>query len=102
MSTTGSHRNGALAEHELGFGAHLVGLGYSNSAANKHIHLLRHLSVWLEQEGIPLEELTAAKTEAFFYRRRVQGKANLRTPRSLDPMLAYLSQEGYNKPPPVI
>jgi integrase/recombinase XerD len=102
MSITHNHREGALAEYELGFGAHLVGLGYSSSAAKKHIHLLRHLSVWLEREAIPLEELTAAKTEAFFHGRRAQGKANLRTPRSLDPMLAYLRQDGYNQPPPVI
>jgi integrase/recombinase XerD len=102
MATTRSDGNGPLAEHEVGFGAHLVGLGYSTSAAKKHIHLLRHLSVWLEHERIPLEDLTAARTEAFFFGRRARGKANLRTPRSLDPLLAYLSQHGYLKPQPIV
>ena len=77
--------------------ARLFELGYSSSAAKKHVHLLRHLSKWLKREGILVEELTAAKTEAFFYRRRAQGKANLRTPRSLDPLLGYLRQEGYTE-----
>ena len=72
MATTRSDGNGPLAEHEVGFGAHLVGLGYSTSAAKKHIHLLRHLSVWLEHERIPLEDLTAARTEAFFFGRRAR------------------------------
>jgi site-specific recombinase XerD len=90
---------GPLAEHELGFGAYLEGLGYSSSAANKHIHLLRYLSAWLEGEGITLEDLSASKTEAFFLGRRTQGKANLRTTRSLDPLFAFLRQGGHIETP---
>ena len=102
MSITHRDLNGSLAEHELGFAAHLVGLGYSSSAAKKHIQLLRHLSAWLERQSIPLEDLTAARTEVFFHGRRARGKANLRTPRSLDPLLAYLFQEGHIKAPPIV
>jgi hypothetical protein len=84
--------SGSLAEHGRGFRDYLFELGYSAWAANKHLQLLADLSRWLEREGICADELAAASTEGFFRRRRAQGRANLRTPRSLDPLLAYLRQ----------
>jgi integrase/recombinase XerD len=95
MSTrrTGSP-SGALAEHGPGFRGYLFELGYSASAAKKHLRLLVDLSRWLEREGISADELAAASTEGFFRRRRARGRANLRTPRSLDPLLAYLRALG--------
>jgi integrase/recombinase XerD len=95
MSTrrTGSP-SGSLAEHGPGFRGYLFELGYSASAAKKHLQLLVDLSRWLEREGIFADELAAVSTEGFFRRRRAQGRANLRTPRSLDPLLAYLRALG--------
>jgi hypothetical protein len=85
---------GSLAEHGPGFRGYLVERGYSASVANKHLQLLADLSRWLEREGICADELDTASTEGFFRRRRAQGRANLRTPCSLDPLLAYLRQLG--------
>jgi integrase/recombinase XerD len=101
MSTRrmGSPR-GLLAEHEPGFRGYLFQLGYSASAAKKHQQLLADLSRWLEREGISTDELATASTEGFFRRRRVQGRANLRTRRALDPLLAYLRALGMIEAPP--
>ena len=83
-----------LAEHARGYHAHLLGLGYSRSAAKKHCQLVVHLSEWLERHDVAVHELTAAATEGFFRARRAHGTPNLRTPRSLDPLLAYLRSCG--------
>ncbi len=81
---------GQLAEHASGYYAHLLGLGYSPSAAKKHRQLVAHLGRWLDREGIPVAELTAVATEGFFAARRAHGTPNLRSPRSLHPLLDYL------------
>jgi len=91
---------GSLAEHVPGFRGYLFELGYSVSAARKHLQLLADLSRWLEREGISADELATASTEGFFRRRRAQGRANLRTPRALDPLLAYLRALGMIEAPP--
>ncbi|MGH3888538.1 MAG: site-specific integrase [Pseudonocardiaceae bacterium] len=95
-----SSPSGSLAEHGPGFRGYLFELGYSVSAAKKHLQLLGDLSRWLEGEGISIPVLAAASTEEFFRRRRAQGRANLRTPRSLDPLLAYLRRLGVIEAPP--
>jgi integrase len=89
-----SSPSGSLAEYGLGFRGYLVELGYSVSAAKKHLLLLMELSRWLEREGISTGELATAGIEGFFRRRRAQGRVNLRTPRSLEPLLAYLRALG--------
>jgi hypothetical protein len=48
--------SGSLADHGPGFRGYLVELGYSVSAANKHLVLLAELSCWLEREGISADE----------------------------------------------
>ncbi|MDA8311894.1 MAG: tyrosine-type recombinase/integrase [Actinomycetota bacterium] len=83
-----------LAEHVRGYHAHLLGLGYSRSAAKKHRQLVVHLSEWMERYDVAVQDLTAAATEGFFRARRAHGTPNLRTPRSLDPLLAYLRDRG--------
>jgi integrase/recombinase XerD len=81
---------GQLVGYAEGYYAYLLGLGYSPSAAKKHRQLVTHLSEWLEREGVALHELTAPVTERFFRARRARGTPNLRTPRSLEPLLDYL------------
>ena len=85
---------GDLAEHVSGYHAHLLELGYSRSAANKHRQLVTHLSRWLEHEGVATRELSASATEGFFRARRARGVANLRTSRSLAPLFDYLALHG--------
>lgn len=95
MPTRNPHyRAGELAEHVSGYHAHLLELGYSRSAANKHRQLVTHLSRWLEHEGVATRELSASATEGFFRARQAQGFANLRTSRSLAPLFDYLALRG--------
>ena len=82
---------GELAEHVSGYRAYLLKLGYSRSAANKHRQLVTHLGSWLEREGITTSELSASVTEGFFRARRARGVANLRTSRSLSPLIDYFA-----------
>jgi integrase len=91
---------GWLVEHGPGFRGYLFELGYSASAARKHLRLLADLSRWLEREGVGAGGLGVVSTEGFFRRRRAQGRANLRTPRWLDPLLAYLRALGVVEAPP--
>ena len=69
-----SSPSGLLIEHGRGFRGYLFELGYSASAATKHLQLLADLSRWLEREGIGAEELAVASTEGFFRRRRARGR----------------------------
>ena len=91
----------AYLDHKAGFYEGLIELGYSASAAKKQRQLLVELAAWAGRRRIPLEDLPGANTEGFFRRRRAQGKRNLRTSRSLDPLLAYLRHIGaVGAPPP--
>lgn len=90
MPTEKQAPRGQLVDHAEGYHAYLLGLGYSPSAAKKHRHLVVHLSRWLDREGIDLRELTDLVTDGFFRARRERGAPNLRTPRSLGPLLDYL------------
>jgi site-specific recombinase XerD len=93
MSTTSSI-TAAFLEHKAGFYERLIELGYSASAAKKQRQLLAEMAAWAGRHQIPLEDLPSANTEDFFRRRRARGKRNLCTPRSLDPLLAYLRHIG--------
>jgi len=95
MPTRNPHYGaGELAEHVSGYYTHLLELGYSRSAANKHRQLVTHLSRWLEHEGVATCQLSASVTEGFFRARQAQGFANLRTSRSLAPLFDYLALRG--------
>jgi len=93
MSTSPTSTEGLL-EHKAGYYARLIELGYSTSAAKKQRQLLVEFATWTQRRRIPLADLAGAETEAFFLRRRAQGRANLRTPLSLDPLFAYLRHVG--------
>ena len=84
MSTGAS----ALSEYKAGFYAHLLNLGYSGSAATKHRALLGEFAGWAESRGIPVEDLAAIDAGAFFDGRNAGAYKSLRTPRSLEPVLA--------------
>ncbi len=85
---------GPLAPHAAGFRAELGRLGYSKSAARKHLQLMARLSEWAETHDLGVCEATAAQAEQFFSERRKEGRANLLTTRSLGPLLEYLRRGG--------
>lgn len=81
---------GPLATHASGFQAELRRLGYTASPAKKHHYLLAHLSRWLDEQGLDVIDVATPGVEPFFLARRSAGVANLRTRKSLAPLIAYL------------
>ena len=81
---------GPLVSHASGFQSQLRRLGYTASAAKKHSYLLAHLSRWLDEQGLDMGDVATPRVEPFFEARRAAGFANLRTRKSLAPLIAYL------------
>ena len=55
---------------------------------------MAYLSRWLEMESISFCDLTTSRIEEFFCIRRLEGRSDLRTPRSLEQLIAYLGKLG--------
>ena len=51
------HVAGLLAPYADGFRAELLGQGYTQGSAAHQIHLMAHLSRWLEAQGLELAAL---------------------------------------------
>lgn len=90
----GDGSRGPLAGDATGFGAELTRLGYSGSAAKKQLRLLDRLSVWLDDEGLDVGDVSTELVEPFFEARREAGTANLLTRRALVPLVGYLCRIG--------
>lgn len=92
----GSRRGlaGPLSCHRRGFRGDLRRLGYSRSGENRQLQLLANLDCWLEAECFDLDALASPRVELFFAARRAAGYVNLRTVRSLAPLLGYLRRVG--------
>jgi integrase len=72
----------------------LTRLGYSTSAAVKHLRLLGRLSGWLEDEKLGIAVLATGAVEPFFDRRRAAGYTYFRSRRALTPLVGYLRRSG--------
>ena len=85
---------GPLGCHREGFREDLRRLGYSRSGEKRQLQLLASLSRWLEAECLSLAAVASPRVESFFVARRAAGYVNLRTDRSLAPLLDYLRRIG--------
>jgi integrase/recombinase XerD len=85
---------GPLAAHAAGFQVELRRLGYTTSPAKKHGYLLAHLSRWMDEHGLGIDEVATVNVEPFFAARREAGVANLRTRAALRPLVTYLQGLG--------
>lgn len=85
---------GPLTPHVAGFRAELARLGYSTSAANRHLVLMSHLGRWLDREDLDVAAVATEAMEGFFDLRRAAGYVNLPTVRSLAPLTGYLCRIG--------
>lgn len=82
--------SGPLERYAPGFLAELVGVGYKRPSAVCQLRLMGHLSRWLEEAGLALEELSSAKAAGFLAARRAAGYRSLTSPKGLEPLLGYL------------
>ena len=100
MSSSGrGHVRGPLAPYAERFREHLLGQGYSWGSAAHQIHLMAHLSRWLEAHGLGPSALDEHLIGQFLAARRAEGYAALRSARALAPLLDYLRGLGAVLPP---
>jgi hypothetical protein len=76
-------RSGVLAPFMEGFAAALVGDGYSPHGAIKQLHLLAHLSRWLDGGDLGPADLDGEVVARFFADRRAAGYYKLLSPREI-------------------
>ena len=100
MSSSGrGYVRGPLAPWAEGFREHLLGQGYGWGSAAHQIHLMAHLSRWLEVQGLGPAALDERLAGQFAAARRADGYAALRSARALGPLLDYLRSLGVVLPP---
>ncbi len=91
MSRSGrGHVGGPLAGYAEGFREELLGQGYTQGSAAHQIHLMAHVSRWLEASGLEPADLDDGVAGQFLAARRAGGYAALRSARALAPLLGYL------------
>ena len=88
-----------MAPYAEGFREDLLGQGYSWGSAAHQIHLMAHLSRWLEAQGLGPAALDEHLTGQFLAARRADGYAALRSARALAPLLGHLRGLGAAPPP---
>jgi hypothetical protein len=66
---------GLLAPYAEGFRAELLGQGYTQGSAAHQIHLMAHLSRWLEAQGLEPAALDERVASDFAAARRADGYA---------------------------
>lgn len=95
MSRSGrGHVRGPLSPFGEGFRAELRSRGYSWGSAAHQVHLMAHVSRWLEAAELGPGDLTPAVVERFVQARRAGGYAHLISARAMGPMLGYLRGAG--------
>ncbi len=91
MSRSGrGHVRGPLACYAEGFREDLLGQGYTQGSAAHQIHLMAHVSRWLEADGLEPADLDDGVARQFLAARRADGYAKYRSADALVPLLGYL------------
>jgi integrase/recombinase XerD len=85
---------GPLAPYAEGFREELLGQGYTQGSAAHQIHLMAHVSRWLQAGGVELASLDEGAAQRFAAARRADGYAAMRSARALVPLLGYLRDLG--------
>lgn len=95
MSRSGrGHVTGPLACYGEAFREELLGQGYSQGSAAKQIHLMAHVSRWLEAQGLDVAAFDDCAGGRFLADRRAGGYGRLLSARALAPLLGYLRRLG--------
>ncbi|MGH3915841.1 MAG: tyrosine-type recombinase/integrase, partial [Pseudonocardiaceae bacterium] len=81
---------GPLAPYADGFRDDLGGRGYAARSIGGQMRLVAHLSVWLEDQGLAVDEMTGQVVESFLRARREAGHSSGVTVGAVAPLLGYL------------
>ena len=85
---------GVLAPYAEGFREELLAGGYAEGSAARLIHVMAHVSRWLDSRGRGVVQFRGGEIAAFVADRRAAGYVGWRSPRALAPMLQYLDGLG--------
>jgi len=91
---------GPLGAFAVSFANELSRQGYTQNSARLQMHLMAHLSRWLEARGLEVGALCVAEVERFLSDRRDAGATNHRTGKSMRPMFSHLRALGVAPTPP--
>ena len=86
--------SGPLAPHQDTIWAALLVSGYAPDSARNLLRVAAHVSRWLDAQGLSVEDLTAARIDAFLRHRRARGYTCWVGPRGLNPILCPLRAQG--------
>jgi site-specific recombinase XerD len=89
--------HGPLEEYVPGFEAVLLRSGFTPASVVNQLHLVAHLSRWLESSGVDLRDLTGVQVDAFLRERRGT-HTSLFTRRALRHLLGWLAEAGVITP----
>ena len=81
---------GPLVPYAAGFLAELEAQGYRANAACDQLRLLAHVSRWLQERNLELNNFTSDHVEGFLATRRINGYSQWRSTKGLAPLLTYL------------
>lgn len=84
------HVSGCLADYAEGFREELLCRGFTEGSAARLIHLMAHVSRWLDATGLRPVEFTGDQVSVFVAARRAQGYVGWQSARALAPLLEYL------------
>lgn len=86
---------GPLAPHAVGYFWWLIDTRfYSPLTAEGQLRLMAHVSRWLRARRLDVSAFTDEAVLAFLVARRADGYYNVRTPRAVEPLVAYLREIG--------
>lgn len=95
MSRSGrGHVGGSLATYGEDFRQALLKRGYSWGSAAHQVHLMAHLSRWLDANAVDAAALNRAVVESFLQARRAEGYTRMLSSRAMSPMLEFLHDAG--------
>ena len=86
--------SGPLEPYRHGFTEELRRNGYSKFTVVSLLHLMAHLSRWLQDQRLGTGDLTDDCVEQFLAARRASGQVRRLSPRGLIPLLGYLRRLG--------
>jgi site-specific recombinase XerD len=92
--------SGPLECYAADFAAERARQGYTPLTIRTHLHLVAHVSRWLDAEGLDLAALNPAAVEAFVCSRLAAGSTVCVSPKQLAPLLSYLQARGAVPVPP--
>lgn len=91
--------SGPLAAYRVGFAEELAKQGYTTGSAQRQVHLMAHLSRWLDGCGLGAADLTADRVREFLAVRRADGYTLELSERGMAPLLGYLRGLGVTPVP---